>query len=293
MVAGDICLAEDRRVPSRPSIRWRAIGVLQIGMTSLNEQRRRRDRSRAVQCGSDHYLVQVVTASTLRGDVDGLVAPEGGCDICIFDLCQPLPGRLDEGLALSVVLPRRLLEKAAGSRNPHGLVLKAGSPMTSLIVAYLEALYVLDAPLPEVQALAAQESVMTLLSAALNVAVPGDDGHAESQGAGLRLRVVDFISRNLCLLELCPEFLCRRFNVSRAHLYRAFAAQGGVAKTLRDMRLDAVYRELTEASASSRSISEMAWSFGFSSSNQLLRSFRARFGITPSEARATTAAVSK
>nr|WP_225737270.1 helix-turn-helix domain-containing protein [Dyella acidiphila] len=114
-----------------------------------------------------------------------------------------------------------------------------------------------------------------------------DDGHAvPSLGTRLRQTIVDFIARNLYLSELSPEFLCRRFNVSRAHLYRAFAADGGVAKVLRDMRLDAAYGELTDAGRATRSITEIAYSLGFSSASQLLRSFRTRFGITPKEARA-------
>lgn len=249
-----------------------------IGITSFNEQRHQRDRSFVAQGGPDHYLVQVFTT--------------GARAICFFDPAQPLKRQLDAGSTLSLMLPRRLLENAAGSCNLHGLVLKAGSPITSLIVAYLEALFALEAPLPEIQAKAAQESIVTLLSAALTVPVPGDAGHEASRGDGLRQRVVEFMSRNLCLLELSPDFLCHRFNVSRAHLYRAFAASGGVAKVLRDMRLDAVYRELTQVTRASRSITEMAWSLGFSSSNQLLRSFRSRFGITPSEARAAIASTS-
>jgi AraC-like DNA-binding protein len=43
---------------------------------------------------------------------------------------------------------------------------------------------------------------------------------------------------------------------------------------------------LTQADHASRSITELAYTLGFSSGNQLLRSFRARFGVTPSEARA-------
>jgi len=281
-----------RHVVPIESIRMRAIGLLLVGVTSFNEQRRRRERRIAVPGGLDHYLVQLFGAHAQHGQADGADGPAATGDLCIFDLAQPLKSRLDAGATLSVLLPRPLLEKATSLRNLHGLVLKAESPMTSLVVACLQSLAALDASLPEAQAWAAQEALVTLLSAALNAPV-SDEVRAASLAAGLRQRVVEFIGRNLCLLELSPDFLCRRFNVSRAHLYRAFAASGGVAKVLRDMRLDAAYRELTQASRDSRSITEMAGSLGFSSGNQLLRSFRARFGITPSEARASAVAGAK
>jgi AraC-like DNA-binding protein len=158
--------------------------------------------------------------------------------------------------------------------------------MTSLITGYLRGLCSLDAPLPDAQSAVAEEAAVSLLSSALRSAAP--DGVADTAVlmVGLRQRILEFVADNIYSSELSPDFLCRRFNVSRAHLYRAFAREGGVAKVLRDTRLDAAHHELTQNIAAPRSITEIAYSLGFSSSNQLLRSFRTRFGVTPSSARA-------
>lgn len=101
----------------------------------------------------------------------------------------------------------------------------------------------------------------------------------------LRQRVVAFVEQNIHRPELSPSVISRRFNVSRSHLYRAFACDGGVAKFLRDTRLDAAARELARTGDSAVSIAELAHRLGFSSGNQFLRAFRNRFGITPSQAR--------
>lgn len=247
--------------------------------------RRGSNRTRTVAPPPDHYRLHLVTSGALPGNFNGAELLAGVGDICILDLAQLAKRQAEAGSTMSMALPRQALEAVAGKRNLHGAVLKARWPMTRLIASYVRELCLLDAPLPDTLAVAAQEAVITLLSAALKGHESGEVARAPAQGTSLHQRIVEFMARNIYLLELSPDFLCRRFNVSRAHLYRAFAEDGGVAKVLRGMRLDAVYRELTQTDHTPRSITELAYTLGFSSGNQLLRSFRARFGMTPSEAR--------
>jgi AraC-like DNA-binding protein len=77
----------------------------------------------------------------------------------------------------------------------------------------------------------------------------------------------------------------RRFQISRAHLYRVLALDGGVAGSIRNRRLDAAYREIASGREASRSITEIAFHFGFSNSSQFARAFRERFSVSPTEAR--------
>lgn len=233
----------------------------------------------------DHYVLQLLTVESLQGDVAACAVQADAGDICIVDPMQVSPSPVE---AVSIAMSRPALEKAVGVRHLHGVVLKANAAMTPVIASLLCALCSLVAPLQEVQATAAQDAIMILLSAALKDHRASDVAlDASGLGAGLRQRIVEFITRNVQVLELSPDFLCHHFKVSRAHLYRAFANDGGVAKVLRNIRLDAAYRELTQPARSSRSITEIAHSLGFSSGNQLLRTFRGRFGMTPSEARTT------
>jgi len=200
-------------------------------------------------------------------------------------MTQPLSSAVDAGSRLSVVMPRRELEKATGYRNLHGARLKGAWPVTQIITHYLAQLVSLEDPLATAQAFAAQEALIVLLAGALNGEALAHVATPQPAGVTLRQRVLTFIEQNLGSGELTPDAIQRRFNVSRAHLYRAFAADGGVARVVQDKRLDAAFLELLRAGPSSRSIADIAYSMGFSSSNQLLRNFRARFGVTPSEAR--------
>ena len=81
------------------------------------------------------------------------------------------------------------------------------------------------------------------------------------------------------------EELMREFDVSRTHLYRIFADKGGLASAIRERRLDAAFHRLRRAEAIDISITDVALDLGFSSSAQFARAFRARFAMSPSEAR--------
>ena len=63
---------------------------------------------------------------------------------------------------------------------------------------------------------------------------------------------------------------------------------GGIARIIRDKRLDAAYREIAGGAKTSRSITEVALLLGFSNSSQFTRAFHRRFAMTPSEARQTS-----
>jgi len=267
------------RIHSRP------LGALLVGETTFNAQRYDRNRRLILQTDLDFYMIQVLTSGGMTADFNGTDVNAAPGDIFVQDMAQPLSSEVDAGSRFSVVIPRRELEKATGYRNLHGAHLRGDWPVTQLITHYLAQLVSLEEPLATAQAFAAQEALIVLLAGALNGEALAHVAAPAPAGATLRQRVLTFIEQNLGSGELTPDVIQRRFNVSRAHLYRAFAADGGVARVVQDKRLDAAFLELLRAGPSSRSIADIAYSMGFSSSNQLLRNFRARFGITPSEAR--------
>ena len=59
----------------------------------------------------------------------------------------------------------------------------------------------------------------------------------------LRRRMLDFVELHLTSPEIGPIVLMKQFNISRAHLYRMFASEGGVARIIRERRLDRSYRD--------------------------------------------------
>ncbi|WAP71367.1 AraC family transcriptional regulator [Jiella pelagia] len=72
--------------------------------------------------------------------------------------------------------------------------------------------------------------------------------------------------------------------LSRSTLYRLFEPFGGVAAYILERRLEQAYRALGD-SRDLRLIGTIAHGLGFAGESQFSRSFRQRFGRTPSEVR--------
>lgn len=272
------------------TISSRQVAGLWFGSVTFNAQRYNRDRRIIASSDLDQYLVAVATGGDMSGDFAGTSAVAQSGDILVLDLTQILQSDVTAGGMFSTLIPRQILAKATGHANLHGLILKAHLPMTKLLTCYLGGINDLGNQPSADEAAAVQEALVTILAAALRGERPDSAGDLRAGdlrplSAALRQRVLDFIDGNITNHELGPDFILRRFHVSRAHLYRAFAEDGGISSVIRDRRLDAAFRELTRTDIAARSIAEIAFSLGFADPTHFLRRFRARFGRTPSEIR--------
>lgn len=277
-------LSPDSKEPLEGTISSRPLGSMIIGSTSFNSQRYIRDHRTIVHRGLDYYLIQVFTSGKMNGDFNGLGVYADVGDICFLDLAKAFKSEAAAGSRLSLAISRRDLEKAVGPRSLHGVVLRRDQPMTRLITTYVKGIRSLEHSLSPVEVLASEEALIALLAGALKGDAPESLDDYPSMSIALRQRVLAFIDQNIGEQELSPELIQQKLRVSRSHLYRAFAEDGGVAKIIRDRRLDEAFKQLTKPSKQSRSVSQIAYSLGFSSGNQLLRGFRARFDMTPKEA---------
>lgn len=267
------------------SILARPLAGILLASTSFNAQHYRRDRRVIAHSGLDHYMVMLCARGRMAGDFDGITVGVRPGDIYVLDMARTVRNEAESGRRIIAVVPRVLLDKASGYQKLHGRVLSGDLPMTRLIASYLVELDGFAERPAEAETFAMQEALVHLLGAALRGDPAGRQAHDPAANGSLRRRVLEFIARNIGAPELGPELILRQFNVSRAHLYRTFAADGGVAKAVRDLRLDAAFTALTRADTANRSIAEIAYELGFPNGNQLLRSFRSRYGMTPGEAR--------
>ncbi|MFK4823132.1 helix-turn-helix domain-containing protein [Ochrobactrum quorumnocens] len=267
------------------TIRSREVAGFTFASVTFNAQRYNRDRRIIAWSGLDHYLVAVVTDGEISGDFANTDVKARSGDICILDLSQVLKSEVTTGGTLSALIPRQILTKSMGNANLHGLVLKAHMPMTKLLTAYLEGLSGLDKHLSDDEITAVHEALVTILAAALRGEQLPDEGDLRPLSIALRQRVLDFIEHNIDNPNLSPDAIQRRFNVSRAHLYRAFVQDGGVSSIIQNRRLDLAFLELTRTDIIGRSIAKIAFAHGFSNATHFSRCFRIRFGLTPNEAR--------
>jgi AraC-like DNA-binding protein len=257
-----------------------------VGSSRFNQQHYQRDRKLATQIGLDQYLLQLYLVGSGESTCDGHPMHIRPGDICLFDLTRPFSTVATDGSTVSLVLPKGPLDRANRGKSLHGVIMLSERPLTRILADFVLGVCRAASDLNDEEAFAVEQSLLSLLVAGLARHTYEVSEVSTPMMQMLRQQILESIEANLYERELGPALLMQRHQVSRAHLYRIFAADGGIAKIIRDKRLDAAYREIVlGAKTAGKSITDIALRLGFSNSSQFARSFQRRFAMTPREAR--------
>jgi len=234
----------------------------------------------------DDYFIQLMLSGSRFGEFGNSRLSINVGDIYIEDLSQPYTIETHGSTVLSISAPRQQVEKLLGHKKLHGALLKYGSPIVKLLTDYLLGLYALSPKLEGDEALEARDAVIILLSGALaGMNIAAQQPLAVTQML-LYDRILDYISQNLHISALSPELLMEQFGISRSNLYKIFEADGGIAKIIRDKRLDLARKRLLLPESKTLSIKTLAFECGFTSSEHFIRLFKKHYGITPASFKA-------
>jgi AraC-like DNA-binding protein len=126
----------------------------------------------------------------------------------------------------------------------------------------------------------ASESLPYLITLALRgeLSISRSPTVVAARNEALRHHVATFDSEGF----IGAEELSRAFGVSRATVFRAFEADGGLRRYQYQSKLHAVHEVLTNGPALHGAIGQLATKFGFSSTAHLSNSFLDEFGVRPS-----------
>jgi AraC-like DNA-binding protein len=143
--------------------------------------------------------------------------------------------------------------------------------------------------LDERPSLAAHEAELagTILNL-LDLSLPGRAHQPipPSPAETLRQRVKAYIRLHLRDPDLTIERIALALSCSKRYLHMCFADEEvSIAEFIWIERLDQCRRELEEDTPSGRTITEVAFSWGFNSSSHFSRLFKKRFGAPPSRSR--------
>lgn len=266
------------------------INTFNIGPMLLGEAQMRggvftygRDARKVAATGLELILVQIIVdgGDQRRAGRDEIMARPG--DVCLLDLTRTFESRTGDCINLNLALPRDAFDARDIDLDPlHGLVLRRESAGAQLLKAHAESLMRVAPGLRPEEAYGVGRATTDLL-AGLTL---GQRGEAARRAAveTQRARMRRFIDAHLCDPNLGAESLCRQFGVSRASLYRLFAPLGGVSEHIRNRRLRRVFEALSDP-AQSLAMAQVAERYGFTVWSSFSRAFKARFGMTPGEAR--------
>lgn len=103
----------------------------------------------------------------------------------------------------------------------------------------------------------------------------------------LRWRIQRFVDEHLSDPELGPAEIAAAADISVRHLHRLFSSAGStLGNSIRARRLERCRSDLANPSLHGKTITEIAFSWGFSDSAHFSHSFRRRFGVCPRTFRA-------
>jgi AraC-like DNA-binding protein len=245
-------------------------------------------RQRANQCTDRAFLLHLQTGDESVNCQDGREVLLRKGDFTLVDSARRFDVAFQQFHRILVVripereMTRRLpqVENLTCIRMHHDRGIN--SIITNLIVRYwglcrLE----LDARMQE----RISSNLLDLLATAYSQ--QHDASIAESSLAtSRRLLIKDFIEQHLSDLRLSPSFIAGRFGYTKSHIHQLFQAEHeSISHYILRRRLQEAAKALGDDAFRTRTISEIAFHWGFNSLTHFGRTFKLRFGITPTEFR--------
>ena len=189
-----------------------------------------------------------------------------------------VPGRLSKR---SLLIPRAALaEVSGGAWATPGAVLERGSPAIALLTGYLDTLAGILPGLDPAAVVAARNATLELVLGVLRPAASGG-----VRDLPLRAAMERFIEQHLTSMAITPERIACEHGVSVRTVNRIFSTTGDtVGGVIRSRRLAHARDELT---AGAEPISVIAHRWGFFDSSHFHRAFKASYGLSPRDYRAS------
>jgi len=209
-----------------------------------------------------------------------VIDPGGGA----FTVLRPGPCRL-----IGLRVPWHAVPSARGAGQPSLRLVPAGTAALQLLTRYLGS--VLAGPLPSGQLTDAVVAHLTELIE-LSLLTPGA-GSLPTRDRGVRAArltaIKADIGRHLTDGSLSVAALAARHRITPRYLHKLFEDDDMTcSQYVLDQRLALAYRRLRDPRQAGRTVSSIAHDAGFGDLSYFNRTFRRRYGVTPSGAREPT-----
>lgn len=270
------------------SIDVRDLDLVELTITRSRQQTIHRTPKLAARSDSDYFLLQMPITGACAIEQAGRRAVLGHGDFTIYDCTRPFDIIFPEDFEMRLLkIPRSLL-LSRHRRVDQLTAVRVGAETGAgeLIRSIFDQIYDGRTPIAS-----APSATACLADALLNIVAAGLSTLAQTRDERLPQLTAFHLERarrhiHACLAdpELSPESIAAALGLSRAQLHRVFKAQGqSVMQYVWACRLEQSREALTRPHLSKRSISEIAFGFGFSDVSHFYRSFRRAFGVAPRE----------
>ncbi len=270
------------------------LATLELSRVTSTAQRVLRTPSRISRAAEDYFLVSIQARGEGQVLQDGRTAQLQPGDFALYDSTHPYELRFDGPFCQYVLMiPGPVIRSALhDTRRLTATTVSGRRGAGHLMIGMISTLASEMSELAPESAAAVADSVTNILVAGLS-ALPGARPLAISRLAALhREQVKACVRARLRDPDLTVAGIAAQLRLSPSTLHRAWSGEPcSLAEWIRVQRLDAAQRDLCSPAHAKRSVSEIAFDCGFSDAAHFSRAFRARFGRSPSELRATNARV--
>jgi AraC-like DNA-binding protein len=128
-------------------------------------------------------------------------------------------------------------------------------------------------------------AILDLIGAAY-ADLPQAHGDRSSLGTAHRIRIINYIEAHLNDPDLTPTRIAEACKMTARYLHHLFSDQDEtVARYILRRRLEACSKALQSGAQRGRTVTAIAFDYGFNSPTHFGRVFRAKFNVTPREYR--------
>jgi AraC-like DNA-binding protein len=265
------------------------LATLQLSRVTSTPQIVRRTPAKIARASEDYFLVSIQTQGEGTILQDGRAARLAPGDFALYDSTRPYELHFDAPFQQYVLrLPGPTLRTAL--RDTQSLTASTVSGQRGaghLMIGMIQTLAADIGTLAPESAAAVAESVTQILLAGL-AGLPAARRQPVSNLTVLHREQIRACARaRLRDPALSVAGIAAQLQLSPSTLHRAWAGEAcSIAEWIWSQRLDAARRDLCDPGLGARSVSDIAFSWGFNDAAHFSRAFRARFGCSARELRA-------
>ncbi|MES2944209.1 MAG: helix-turn-helix domain-containing protein [Pseudomonadota bacterium] len=219
-----------------------------------------------------------------QGDRESRIEPG---DFFVIDPSRPFHIETGEIYVHSVYLKPGALRQVLPQLDMlTARAIRPGKGAAALFTSVLDQLFLMMPSMSEVVADDLSDALPYLLAPALRSLDNATDEHASRLKALHRQRIKRFVRDNLWDSNLDANAIARGCKLSSRHLYELFSEEGNtLMRSVWKQRLALCRRDLAEPALRTRTVGEIAYTWGFSNVSHFSRAFKAEFGVGPREFR--------
>src|SRR5215469_15309326 len=264
------------------------LGDIRLGEVYSDAQMVRHLRAHVARTRAPMFFLQMQLDGESINRQDGREARLGPGDFTLCDTTRPYEILFKNPNRMFVVgIPETLLRRhIACPESVVAVPMSGNSGLSGLVSHFLRDFWLrCREDLDPSAAPRVTRAILDLLASAYT-GVPAAQSDRSSLAMAHRLRIVNFIEAHLGDPDLTPMRVAQACKMTPRYLHHLFSHESEtVARYILRRRLEECSRALTLPAQGNRTVTAIAFDYGFNSPTHFGRVFRARYGATPREYR--------